>query len=589
MVDSTTTDTVTIRQFTFRMILRNIDNQIELVFGNHLHHVVLRVRTFIGPVNSFSAHSMSIQESGCTCRCINLISFIEEHAAGLQQIDFRFHGTGREHHSLLRNLEASSNHGAQQCFGEIITDTATPATSQTIPETTTEPEPEKLTCQTGLYQEKTLADQVSVDAARELPEGEYGVLSYSYDETVSVWGNGAEDCLVIHDGDEEYRVEIPWQNMYSAPPAVEAADYDGDGDKEYYISTIQGTGTGVYVEGLYYVDVQKGTPKVSEYTNVVEDFESRILAADTLDEQFHTLHVDFLDKNGESDPEESIDLSLDSLLREYEGNTYMGTVLGDQIRFDFRGGTPFASVVVGIQLYQIAIPLYDSSFRVTAPVSMQENGKFSLGNFSVRTNPYDVNVENADGEEQNMTEVYTGYYDLTHNGYKEKVVTKVYLEEENGALTEALRKAGNWGTVEVYEYLGDGQYGIIPLWSQEFAIAHAGNVQIFLTQKDGYDYLVTTSLWSGQGVCYYDYNVLSPVNYSFDRYHNELKGADHYDPQFFTGLESWLKEDSLLLVATDIDMPQGQEVILTTDEETHYAEEYLMVKKERLQSVEDID
>lgn len=486
-------------------------------------------------------------------------------------------------------LEISDTESAQAEGISQETAPATPATSQTIPEMTTEPEPEKLTCQTGLYQEKTLADQVSVDAAREQPEGEYGVLSYSYDETVSVWGNGAEDCLVIHDGDEEYRVEIPWQNMYSAPPAVEAADYDGDGDKEYYISTIQGTGTGVYVEGLYYVDVQKGTPKVSEYTNVVEDFESRILAADTLDEKFHTLHVDFLDKNGESDPEESIDLSLDSLLREYEGNTYMGTVLGDQIRFDFRGGTPFASVVVGIQLYQIAIPLYDSSFRVTAPVSMQENGKFSLGDFSVRTNPYDVNVENADGEEQNMTEVYTGYYDLTHNGYKEKVVTKVYLEVENGDLTEALRKAGNWGTVEVYEYLGDGQYGIIPLWSQEFAIAHAGNTQIFLTQKDGYDYLVVTSLWTGQGICYYDYNVLSPVDYSFDRYHNELKGAEHYDPQFFTGLENWLKEDSLLLVATDINMPQGQEAILTTDEEVHYAREYLTVKKEQQQRIEEIE
>ena len=486
-------------------------------------------------------------------------------------------------------LEISDTESAQAEGISQETATATPAISQTIPETTTEPEPEKLTCQTGLYQEKTLADQVSVDAARELSEGEYGVLSYSYDETVSVWGNGAEDCLVIHDGDREYRVGIPWRNMYSAPPAVEAADYDGDGDKEYYISTIQGTGTGIYVEGLYYVDVQKGTPKVSEYTNVVEDFESRILAADTLDEKFHTLHVDFLDKNGESDPEESIDLSLDSLLREYEGNTYMGTVLGDQIRFDFRGGTPFASVVVGIQLYQIAIPLYDSSFRVTAPVSMQENGKFSLGDFSVRTNPYDVNVENADGEEQNMTEVYTGYYDLTHNGYKEKIVTKVYLEEENENLTEALYKAGNWGTVEAYEYLGDGQYGIIPLWSQEFAIAHAGNVQIFLTQKDGYDYLVTTSLWSGQGVCYYDYNVLSPLDYSFDRYHNELKGAEHYDPQFFTGLENWLKEDSLLLVATDINMPQGQEAILTTDEEVHYAREYLTVKKEQQQRIEEIE
>ena len=215
-------------------------------------------------------------------------------------------------------LEISDTESAQA--EEVGQETAT-ATSQTIPEMTTESEPEKLTYQTGLYQEKTLADQVSVDAARELPEGEYGVLSYSYDETVSVWGNGAEDCLVIHDGDREYRVGIPWRNMYSAPPAIEAADYDGDGDKEYYISTIQGTGTGIYVEGLYYVDVQKGTPKVSEYTQVVEDFDRRILAAE-LDEEFHTLHVDFLDKNGEIDAQESIDLDLTRLLQKMEGYTY---------------------------------------------------------------------------------------------------------------------------------------------------------------------------------------------------------------------------------------------------------------------------
>ncbi len=96
---------------------------------------------------------------------------------------------------------------AEQTGQETATDTQT--TSQTTPETTSEPEPEKLTYQTGLYQEKTLSDQISADAVRELPEGEYGVLSYSYDETVSVWGNGAEDCLVIHDGDREYRVISP--------------------------------------------------------------------------------------------------------------------------------------------------------------------------------------------------------------------------------------------------------------------------------------------------------------------------------------------------------------------------------------------
>lgn len=272
-------------------------------------------------------------------------------------------------------LEISDTESAQAERISQETATATPATSQTIPETTTEPEPEKLTCQTGLYQEKTLADQVSVDAARELPEGEYGVLSYSYDETVSVWGNGAEDCLVIHDGDREYKVDVLWQNMYSAPPAVEAADYDGDGDKEYYISTIQGTGTGVYVEGLYYVDVQKGTPKVSEYTQVVEDFDRRILAAE-LDEEFHTLHVDFLDKNGEIDAQESIDLDLTRLLQKMEGYTYKSTGMGAQVRFEFRGGQPFANVWVGINMNEMADLVYETSFLITAPVSMGKMENF---------------------------------------------------------------------------------------------------------------------------------------------------------------------------------------------------------------------
>ena len=43
------------------------------------------------------------------------------------------------------------------------------------------------------------------------------------------------------------------------------------------------------------------------------------------------------------------------------------------------------------------------------------------------------------------------------------------------------------------------------------------------------------------------------------------------------------------LVATDINMPQGQEAILTTDEEVHYAREYLTVKKEQQQRIEEIE
>ena len=52
-------------------------------------------------------------------------------------------------------LEISDTESAQ---AEGISQETATATSQTIPEMTTESEPEKLTYQTGLYQEKTLAD-----------------------------------------------------------------------------------------------------------------------------------------------------------------------------------------------------------------------------------------------------------------------------------------------------------------------------------------------------------------------------------------------------------------------------------------------
>ena len=99
-------------------------------------------------------------------------------------------------------LEISDTESAQA--EEVGQETAT-ATSQTIRRRQRNLSRRNLPARPDYIRRKSRADQVSVDAARELPEGEYGVLSYSYDETVSVWGNGAEDCLVIHDGDEEYR------------------------------------------------------------------------------------------------------------------------------------------------------------------------------------------------------------------------------------------------------------------------------------------------------------------------------------------------------------------------------------------------
>ena len=51
--------------------------------------------------------SVRIEKCSGTCRSVNLISLRKKHAAGIQQVHFRFHCTGREHHTFFwtRNLK----------------------------------------------------------------------------------------------------------------------------------------------------------------------------------------------------------------------------------------------------------------------------------------------------------------------------------------------------------------------------------------------------------------------------------------------------------------------------------------------------
>ena len=43
MVDGTTTDAVTVGQLTLCLVLGNIDDEVELVFGYHVHHLVFTI------------------------------------------------------------------------------------------------------------------------------------------------------------------------------------------------------------------------------------------------------------------------------------------------------------------------------------------------------------------------------------------------------------------------------------------------------------------------------------------------------------------------------------------------------------------
>lgn len=433
--------------------------------------------------------------------------------------------------------------------------------------------------QTGLYQEN-FSDYdylKTISEIENLHEGEYTALAYSYDNTVSVWGNNAEDILILHDKEHEYTLDICWRSMYMQPPCIASADYDGDGQNEYFISTLGATGSGVYIEELYYVDIKNGSAFISSCgSQITSELSSRIKAADKPDDRLRTLHVDFYDKYNK--PASSIDLRLASLLDRCPDALYADIITGSQLSFEMRGNKPFATAIIGIQLKAPSTPLflYDTSIHVTAPVILNEDGTFSLGDFAVEEFYSDEEKQPID--ETNMQEVYTGYFDLTHDGMKEKVITMVYTGNNNQNPISSLYGDG-YGIVAVYSHISDDKYENIPLWAETFSLAPDGNIQLFITHKDGFDYLIKASTYAGQGSFSYSYDVISPDNFYFDSCHETSNENNLSASQFFEGIEKWLNEDSLLLVTADIDMPEGMELILTTDNEKHNPMEYLDVKK----------
>ena len=66
MVDGATTDSVTIGQLTLGVILRDVDDEVELVVGNHLHHVRKILLVLIRPSYGCSLYVVLVEELRCT-------------------------------------------------------------------------------------------------------------------------------------------------------------------------------------------------------------------------------------------------------------------------------------------------------------------------------------------------------------------------------------------------------------------------------------------------------------------------------------------------------------------------------------------
>lgn len=185
--------------------------------------------------------------------------------------------------------------------------------------------------------------------------------------------------------------------------------------------------------------------------------------------------------------------------------------------------------------------------------------------------------------------------DLTHDGVEDYIVTAMYFTTGTEVTAENLDAAIQeqiWYVdvfVEVYDgskITGEEKVGE-PIWVGGYSAVHAGNGQINLVRRDGRDYLLESSLWTGQGMLGYTYEVFSldgEGNKSVAEDYNinfvmEAGNPDRVLPEaeqkeqlltFKNRITSWF-EDGLLLAATDVDLKRQ---LITMGENRYVPEDF---------------
>lgn len=209
----------------------------------------------------------------------------------------------------------------------------------------------------------------------------------------------------------------------------------------------------------------------------------------------------------------------------------------------------------------------------------------------------DIEEQIKESEEQIFSEriVYETAADLTHDGIDD-LVRVIVAPDDAGLSTEKLLKGTAFAVIKIYQGTDTNQYETEPCYeSRAISTSHAGNGQLFLTEKDGKDYLITTSIYEGQGVAIYSYEIIylnhgEAVTEAYDdiefftdnRYiengwdvENPVYREDAV-PAFKETLMPWL-ENAIILAALDVNTP----IFLSTSEKTYPASEYFNLVWER--------
>ena len=298
----------------------------------------------------------------------------------------------------------------------------------------------------------------------------------------------------------------------------------------------------------------------------------------------------WLDKVGEGQYLDTLGFSKEFMEKGYE---FVGLDTERHIQAMEMDGNRWLSVTVRALFKQgeNTFTYNDSALELMIPVTMEDNGKITLGELYTRRLPASSDLDYYAENNWSRKILNLQMADVTHDGVEDYIVTMIMLpptaDVNSTDINELLYSAGE-GYVQVYD--GSTEFdpakssAVKPIWEEDFAAAVPGHVQISLVQRNGLDYLLISYIEAQQGTYTFQYQVQSLDSegheYIIDRENLTFNNNDYatYEQkplsdkqkqqiaEFKDNIYAWFEGATLLVGIEDVNLVATPERVYTPEE-----------------------
>lgn len=325
----------------------------------------------------------------------------------------------------------------------------------------------------------------------------FAIISELKEKDTALYGywdgsSGMNDLMILRKGTSVYTLYLDWDNMYGDMPDFYEGDFDGDGETEYAIVQLIGTGTGYHQRGLKIIEISGLECEIYDFSDYqwIKQFEKNVTWI--YHEEDHSLQ--FFDGTGQE--------IAYYLLKEAD---YLKLLVGNINDFYPQGDSLYLDVMCSI----LPGMRRDTDIRFTCEVNYSKDGSFQLGkivqNMKRRWEVTPITeIEESAIKEKDL---YSLTGDVTQDGSLDVVKVSIQYPEGEDATNEKLLEEGYSLQVRVLKTDEAATEAKI-LFQKTMRHNFCQNLSaLYLVHDNGMDYLLNVALEGNDTIRTFSYQV----------------------------------------------------------------------------------